>query len=401
MTELLRYPRFLWRALGVATDGGVLFVTWMVALTAVALVGLNAWSHQLAQGMGLTAMTDHVTWGLYIGNFTYSVGLAAGAVMMVVPAYVYKDKAMHEVVIVGEILAITAIVGCLAFVTVDIGRPDKAWHLVPFIGRFNWPMSMLSWDVVVLFGYLLINLHVTGYMLYMRYLGRPPDKRWLLPFIFLSIVWAVSLHTVTAFLYSGLGGRPFWNTAILAPRFLVSAFVTGPAFLVLALQVLQRLSTFRVEGAIRTLLTILRVTVLLNLFMIGSEVFTEFYTGGSHVSSATYLFFGLHGHDALVPWIWSAIGLEVVAAVLLLTSHRRWPVDIACMLVLVGVWIEKGLGLVVPGFVPSTLHEMVEYLPNALEWKVSAGVLALMLMVFTLGLKLASAVFSGQLRDSS
>ena len=128
------YPSFLWRSLGVATDGDWRFYTWMTVLTALALVGLNAWSQQLVDGMGLTGMSDHVSWGLYIANFTYMVGLAAGAVMMVIPAYVYKDKAMHDVVIVGEILAISAIVMALAFVTVDIGRPDRIWHMMPGIG---------------------------------------------------------------------------------------------------------------------------------------------------------------------------------------------------------------------------------------------------------------------------
>lgn len=396
------YPRFLWRALGVATDGNLGFYTWMTALTAVWLVGVNAFAHQTADGLVLTAMTDHVSWGMYIGNFTFAVGLAAGAVMMVIPAYLYKDHDMHDVVIVGEILAVAAIVVALAFVNVDLGRIDRFWHLAPVIGRFNWPVSMLTWDVMVLGGYLAINLHVVGYLLYTRFLGERPNPRWYVPFVLLSIVWAVSIHTVTAFLYSGLGGRPFWNSAILAPRFIASAFVTGPAFIVLALQVVRRLTDFHVGDApITTLVRVLRVTVLLNLFMVGSEVFTELYTGGSHTASARYLYFGLHGHNALVPWIWSAITMNVTAAVLFLSSSTRthlWRVDVACVLSLVGIWIEKGIGLIVPAFVPSTLHEIVEYLPNAVEWKVTLGIWAFGLLVFTVGLKLAVAIFTGRMR---
>ncbi len=396
------YPRFLWKALGVATDGNLAFYAWMTFLTAVFLVGLNAWALQQVHGLGVTALTDQVSWGMYIGNFTYGVGLAAGAVMMVIPAYLYHDKEMHDVVIVGEILAISAVLACLAFVNVDLGRIDNAWHMLPGIGKFNWPISMLSWDVIVLSGYLLINTHVVGYLLYTRFLGKEPDKRWYIPFVFLSIAWAISIHTVTAFLYSGLGGRPFWNTAILAPRFIASAFVTGPAFIVLALQVLRRTTTFTVpDGPIATLISTLRVTVLLNLFLVGCEVFTEFYTGGAHVTAATYLYFGLHGHNALVPFIWTAISFNVIAAAIFLSTDERYHlyrIDIACLLTLVGVWIEKGLGLIVPGFVPSTLHEIVEYLPNQVEWKVSLGVLAMGLMVFTLGLKLAAAIFTGSMR---
>lgn len=392
------YPQFLWKALGVATDGNLLFYAWMTALTALMLVGVNAWAHQQVEGLGVTALTDQVSWGMYIGNFTYGVGLAAGAVMMVIPAYIYHDKAMHDVVIVGEILAISAVVGCLAFVNVDLGRIDHAWHMMPVVGKFNWPVSMLSWDVVVLGGYLAINVHVVGYLLYQRFLGKEPNKLWYLPFVFLSIAWAISIHSVTAFLYSGLGGRPFWNTAILAPRFIASAFVTGPAFIVLALQIVHRTTKFHVGyGPIVTLLKVLRITVLLNLFMVGCEVFTQFYTGGAHVTSATYLFFGLHGHHALVPWIWTAIAFNVIAAALFLSTNERlhlYRIDVACVLTLVGVWIEKGIGLIVPGFIPSTLHEMVEYLPNHVEWKISIGIVALVLIVFTLGLKVAVAVFT-------
>ncbi len=395
------YPRFLWKAAGVATDGDLAFYTWMTALTAVFLVGVHAWARQTADGLAITALSDHVSWGMYIGNFTFAVGLAAGAVMMVIPAYLYKDHAMHDVVIVGEILAVSAIVVSLAFVNVDLGRIDRAWHLMPIVGRFNWPVSMLTWDVVVLSGYLALNLHVVGYLLYTRYLGRRPDPRWYVPFVFLSIVWAVSIHTVTAFLYSGLGGRPFWNTAVLAPRFITSAFVTGPAFIVLALQVVRRLTDFHVgDKPIATLVRVLRVTVLLNLFLVGAEVFTELYTGGSHTASARYLYFGLHGHDALVPWIWSAITMNVTAAGLFLSSSTRthlWRVDLACVLSLVGIWIEKGIGLIVPAFVPSTLHELVEYLPNVVEWKVTLGIWAFGLLVFTVGLKLAVAVFTGRM----
>lgn len=398
---ILSYPRFLWKALIVGTEGPPIFYVWMFALTAVCLVGINAYCHQLVHGQAVTAMSDHVSWGMYIGNFTYAVGLAAGAVMMVIPAYVYKNRDMHDVVIIGELLAISSIIVAVAFVTVDLGRVDRMWHLIPGLGRFHWPVSMLTWDMVVLPGYLLLNAHVVGYLLYMRYLGREPSKSWYVPFVFLSIAWAVSIHTVTAFLYSGLGGRPFWNTAILAPRFITSAFVTGPAFIILALQVVQRFTTFPVaRGAFTTLIGIVRVTVLLNLFLLGSEVFTEFYSGGAHVASAQYLYFGLHGKSALVPWIWTAIVLNLSSAILFLSSSQRtqlWRIDMACVFALLGIWIEKGLGLIIPGFVPSTLHEVVEYVPSMLEWRVSCGIWALGLIIYTLGVKIAVAVFDGSL----
>jgi len=392
------YLQFLRLAFRVSTEGSWLFYAWMIVLTAISLVGVHAWAVQVEQGMVVTAMNDHVSWGLYIANFTFLVGLAAGGVMMVIPAYIYHDRDMHDTVIIGELLAIAAIIMCLCFVVVDLGRPDRFWHLLPFIGKFNWPISMLTWDVIVLNGYLLLNLHICGYLLYKRFLGETPEKRWYIPFVFISIAWAISIHTVTAFLYSGLGGRPFWNTALLAPRFLTSAFVAGPAFIIVVMQIIQRIiKTKTGSGAIKTLTGIMRITILINLIMAASEIFTAFYTGGAHAVSSQYLYFGHHGKDALVPWIWTSMACMVISAILLLRPkvyEHLWTLDIACVLVFVGVWIEKGMGLIIPGFIPSTLHEWVEYIPSITEWKVTAGIWAGGLMIYTLLLKVAIHVFT-------
>lgn len=397
-THRISYPRFLWMVLARATDGGRAYYATMTVLTAIALVGLHAWATQVAEGMAVTGMSDHVSWGLYIANFTFGVGLAAGGVMMVVPAYLYDDEEMHRVVLFGEILAIGAIVVSLLFVVADLGRPDRFWHLLPGIGRFHWPVSMLTWDVVVLNGYLLLNLHVVGYLLYHRYLGVKPNPRWYLPFVLLSIAWAISIHTVTAFLYAGLGGRPFWNSALLAPRFLASAFVSGPALIVVMLRLVAGFSGFSVGvGPERTLLSILRITVLINLFMIASELFVAFYSGGHHAHAVTYLFFGVHGKTALVPWMWTAITCDLAAATLLF-----WPTNItskrivtACLLAIVGVWIEKGMCLIIPGFVPSTMGELVEYRPTSLEWQLTAGAWAFGTMIVLVGCKVAGEILSG------
>lgn len=397
------YPRFLLRCLFVATEGRPVYYAWMGTLTLVCLVGLYAFGVQTRDGMGVTALSDHVSWGMYIANLTYVVGLAAGGVMMVIPAYLYHDRHMHKVVLTGEILAAASILMALAFVIVDLGRPDRFWHIIPGIGRFNWPMSMLTWDVIVLGGYLLINAHVVGYLLYSRFIGVTPSRRWYLPMVFLSIVWAISIHTVTAFLYSGLGGRPFWNTAILAPRFLASAFVTGPAVIILTLHIVEKMTDFVVgEGPTRTLVAIMRVTVLVNIFMVLAEVFTQFYTGGSHSIAAEYLYFGVGEHDALVPWIWTAMGFNGVAAVILVFSgvkHHLPRILVACVLSIVGIWIEKGMGLIIPGFVPSTLHEFVEYMPNRFEWAITAAIWAFGAMIYTIGAKVSVAVYSGEEHD--
>ena len=375
ITAVRNYFVFLGRSAALLFEGDWRYYAWIGALFAVCLVGLNAYARQYVDGLITTGMTDQVSWGVYIANFTFLVGVAAAAVMLVIPVYIYRNEELHDLVIFGELLAVAAILMCLAFVTVDLGRPDRFWHLIPGIGRFNFPGSMLSWDVIVLNGYLLLNVHICGYLLYCRYQNRKPSKWFYIPFVFIGIFWAVSIHTVTAFLYVGLGGRPFWNSAIVGPRFIASAFTAGPAIIILALQVIRRFTTYVVsDKALLTLRSIIQVSMLINLFLLANEVFKEFYTDNLHVASARYLFFGLHGHHALVPWIWTAITLNVIAMVIFaLPASRslRW-LDLACVLAIVGIWIEKGMGLVVPGFVPSPLGERVMLLPMEVARKALA-----------------------------
>ena len=405
LPEWRRYLRFLGNAVSQSVEGGWKFYVWMTLLTAIFLVGANAWAMQVRDGMAVTGMSDHVSWALYIANFTFLVGLAAGGVMMVIPAYLYHDKEMHDIVLIGELLAIASVIMAIMFVVCDLGRPDRFWHMMPIVGKFNFPISMLTWDVIVLNGYLAINVHICGYLLYKRYRGQPPVAKMYVPFVFLSIIWAISIHTVTAFLYCGLGGRPFWNTALLAPRFLASAFVSGPAFIIVAIQII-RWQTGRMfgEGAIRTLVSIVRITILISLLMVVSEIFVEFYTGGSHTGAAKYLYFGLHGYHELVPWIWTSIVFTVVAVILFMQpriNRRPLLLNTACLLAFVGLWIEKGMGMIIPAFIPSTLHEIVEYRPSLTEWKITAGIWALGFMIYTLLLKITINIHSRKLKDAS
>ncbi|MBI3886040.1 MAG: cyclic nucleotide-binding domain-containing protein, partial [Opitutae bacterium] len=373
--------------------------------------------------------------------------------------------------------------------------------------------------------------------------------------VFTAIIWAVSIHTVTAFLYVGLGGRPFWNSAIVGPRFLASAFAAGPALIILALQVIRRASAstsareaaalraasiaaarrraatlddlallarhlpeiagltpdqrtkglagatvfdvatgeillkqgdhdyhaffvlsgrvvvkreesdrFRItrsvvpggqfgeisalnhtprmataiaeeptrvlclpaaalrallankkleavvhsrmserlmitDKALLTLRGIVQVAMIINLFLLFCEVFKEFYSGTTHGASAHYLFLGLHGHHALVPWIWTAIALNVVATFLLilpLSRSLRW-LDVACVLAIVGIWIEKGMGLVIPGFIPTPLGAVVDYLPSLNETLVCLGIWAFGLLCYTVFLRMAVPILQGRL----
>lgn len=402
MRALLLLPRFVAATLGAMARGSRAYYLWLLFLLGWIALGVLAYLHQLQVGLVATNMVDQVPWGAYIANFTYLVGMAAAAVMLVIPAYVYRDHALHDVVVLGELLAVAVLTMCLAFVMVDIGRPDRFWHLLPGIGRFNWPMSMLSWDVIVLNGYLVLNFYITTYLLFARFRGKEPDRKKYVPFVFLAIVWAISIHTVTAFLYSGMGARSHWNAAILAPRFLVSAFAAGPSLMIIALSVVRDRMGFPVkDAALNRLRQIVAVTMLINLFFFFSEIFTELYSFKEHAVSMRYLLFGLRGHHKLVPYIWAAIALDVFAALVFTTPrlHRNPKVlQVACAAAIVGVWVEKGMGLVIPGFIPSTLGEIVEYSPSFTEFCVSAAIWAMGALVYTLLLKAAVPIELGKLR---
>ncbi len=150
-------------------SGGVAYNIYLAILLVMMGAGVYAYGQQFQEGLIITGMSNIVSWGLYISNFTFFVGVAAAAVMLILPAYVYKDKDFHEVVIIGEGVAVGALVMCLLFITVDMGGPLKVWHMIPGIGLFNWPSSILTWDVLVLNGYLALNTLVPLYILYCNY----------------------------------------------------------------------------------------------------------------------------------------------------------------------------------------------------------------------------------------
>lgn len=393
---------FVGGALKEIFKGGKLYYAWVAFLLIVIAFAARSYMHQLDEGLIVTNMKDQVSWGLYIANFTFMVGVAAAAVLLVIPAYVYHYDAIKEIAILGELMAFSAIIMCLGFITVDLGRPDRFWHIIPGLGILNFPVSMLSWDVIVLNGYLIINTIIPFYLIYKNYVGEHPNKKFYRPLVLLSIPWAVSIHTVTAFLYNPLPARPFWNAAILAPRFLASAFCSGPALILIIFQLIRKFGNFQIKNeALFKVAEIMAYAMFFNLFLFGAELFKEYYSGTIHLAPMKYLMQGLHGHNALVPWIWTAIAFNVTAFVIFLLLRNIRSIlllNIGCVLIFCGVWIEKGMGFIIPGFIPDTLGEIYEYMPSSTEVMVSLGVWALGFLVYTLLAKVAIAVDTGRLR---
>lgn len=375
-----------------ALVGGRGYWRWVTLLLGLIALGVIFYMRQFALGLGITGLSRDVTWGLYIAQFTFLVGVAASAVMVVLPYYLHDWKAFSKLTILGEFLAIAAVTMCMLFIFVDMGQPTRVLNVM----LYPTPHSLMFWDMVSLSGYLVLNVLISHVTLGAERKGIPPPH-WIKPIIVLSIPWAISIHTVTAFLYSGLAARPFWMTAILAPRFLASAFSSGPALLILMCLILRKITRFDAGNEpIQKLALIATYAMCANVFFVLMELFTALYGGiPEHIEHFEFLFLGLNGRTTLVPWTWAAEALAVTALVLLLnprTRRRESTLTVACIAVFFSIWIEKGLGMIVTGFVPSPLGKVTSYSPTAPELLISLGIYAGGLLLITIFYKIALSV---------
>ena len=378
--------------LELAIKGSKKYYGWMAFLLVIVGIGFALYLKQLGFGLGITGLSRDTSWGFYIANFTFLVGVAAGGVMVVLPYYLHDYKAYGKVTILGEFLAIASVLMCVTFILVDLGQPSRIFNVFLYPS----PKSVLFWDTIVLNGYLFLNL-VIGWNVLEAERNGIHYQKWLKPLIYISIPWAISIHTVTAFLYSGLPGRGFWMTAILAPRFLSSAFAAGPALLILLCLIIRRVSDFDPgRKQIQSLAITVAYAICINVFFFLCEVFTAFYSNiPEHMDHIKYLFVGLHGHGAYVPWMWASFSLMIIGIILTVnpsTRKNEGVLAVACVAIFAGTWIDKGLGMIAGGFTPSPLHEVNEYIPSLPEIGIALGVWALGFLVLTVLYKIAVSV---------
>ncbi len=378
--------------LELAIKGSKRYYGWMTFLLAVIGAGFLVYLWQLDFGLGITGLSRDASWGFYIANFTFLVGVAAGGVMVVLPYYLHDYKAFGKVTILGEFLAIASVIMCVTFILVDLGQPMRVFNVFIYLS----PRSVLFWDTVVLQGYLLLNL-VIGWNVLEAERNNIHYQKWLKPLIYISIPWAISIHTVTAYLYCGLPGRGFWMTAILAPRFLSSAFAAGPALLILTCLIIRRVSTFDPgREQIQSLAKIVAYAICVNVFFFLCEVFVAFYSQiPEHMDHLKYLFVGLHGHGAYVPWMWTSMIFMIIGIILTvnpLTRKNEGVLAVACVLIFLGTWIDKGLGMIAGGFTPNPLHHINEYIPTLPEIVIALGVWAMGFLILTVLFKIAVGV---------
>ncbi len=367
---------------------------WGLIIFLLALMGLGFanYLYQFFEGLKITGLSRDVSWGLYIAQFTYLVGVGASGVMVVLPYYLHDYKAFGRITILGEFMAIAAVTMCILFLFVDLGQPTRILNVM----LYPQPKSIIFWDMVVLSGYLVLNLFIGWNVLSAERKGVRYPK-WVTPLIYLSIPWAFSIHTVTAFLYAGLPGRHYWLTAILAARFLASAFSSGPALLILVCFIVRRFTRFDPgKEQMRTLASIVAYAMILNVFFFLLELFTAFYSQiPGHMHAFEFLFVGLEGHARLVPWMWTAGVFAVIALFLLIipiTRRNEITMILGCASVVIATWIDKGMGLVIGGFTPNPFERVTDYWPTIPEVLITIGVWATGFFILTVLFKIAASV---------
>jgi molybdopterin-containing oxidoreductase family membrane subunit len=375
-----------------ALKGSSVYWGWILFLLCIIGAGVMAYLYQLKVGLGITGMSRDISWGVYIAQFTYFVGVAAGAVMLVIPKYLHHYTRYAKIVVFGEFIAIAAVTMCLLFIVVDIGQPARMLNVV----LHPTPRSMLFYDMIVLNGYLLINI-ICGYNTLLADKKGVPCPRWVKPFIYLSIPWAISIHTVTAFLYAGVPGRHLWLTAVMAPRFLASAFAAGPSLLIMLMLFVSKISKWKPDyEAIQNIARTVCYAMIVNLFLMGMEFFTAYYSNiPGHKYPLDYLFFGLHGHDALVPYMRASIIIGLFGIFLLLVPswrRNRKVLDLAVASVFLATWIDKGIGLVIGGFIPNPFEKITEYHPTFPEITIATAIWAVGALVLTILYKVGISV---------
>ena len=356
---------------------------WISVLLVVFLGGLFCYLRQLAQGLVITGLSRDVSWGLYIGQFTFFVGIAASAVTVVLPYYLHDCKSFARLTVLGELLAISAVIVSALFIFVDLGQPARIFYII----LYPQPQSVMFWDMIALGGYLLMNIVIarTALRTEREHIAAPA---WLKPLIFVSIPWAISIHTVTAFLYSGLPGRTYWLTALLAPRFLASAFCSGPALLILLSLAMKKWTDFDIGNeALQKLSIVITYAAAANIFLMVTEVFTAFYSEiPDHENAFAYLFIGANGDFHIVPWMWVSFLLSLVGLTLLLVPKWRTQsrfLITACVCTFTSIWLDKGLGFIIGGLVPSPLGTITRYAPTLPEWSILCGIWAIGALMVT------------------
>jgi molybdopterin-containing oxidoreductase family membrane subunit len=387
-----------------AIKGGTKYYAWLLFLAFFILIGSYTAYLQFTQGLIVTGATDQITLESFFASFVFTAHVAAAAVLVVAPGYLYHRQDMKELAVIGEIVAMVFVATGITFVLFHMGRPDRIFHMIPGIGFMNFPNSMLAYDTIVLNVYLILNCIGVVYILYKKYIGKFEAKElaiWFKPIVFLAIAWGPLIHIVTAFVLASNARIGTWSSAVLPFAFLSMAGASGPALIVLLFLLIRKNTKLAINDSVIDLMTtIIAWSLGIIILVFAAEIFTLLYPGTMHADSLKYTMFGHNGLNAYVPWFWGVMVAIVGSFVALLfskvrRSYDRW-LPLVCFVVFVAILTEKPMVLVFPAFSPTPLGEYAEYHVTLIEFFNVLFVWALGFLSLTLILKGAIGILTGE-----
>ena len=370
---------------------------WTGALGLLSLIGFGALGYQLINGLGVTAMNNATSWGLYITMFMFFVGLSAGGLIVSSSATVFNIPAFKVVAKPATILSTVCIIVAGIFIMVDIGSPFRVLNLI-LHSQFKSP---LMWDVCVITLYLCINV---AYLYLMT--RKEPSKKALSVMSRIALPVAILVHSVTAWIFGLQIAREGWHSALMAPLFVASALDSGLALLIIVLVLLIKFKVFTVEKKLITTLAGLLVTcVAVDAYFVFSEILTMFYPQEESVM----LVLNEMLKGSMAPFFWGEVilGFLIPLAILLFKKNREKTslVIFSSVLIVIGVFfkrvwllftsfihphVEGAPGITLGSYTPSespnvfpsfwTLHG--QYVPTLVELMVVVGMISFGVLLF-------------------
>lgn len=302
-------------------------------------VGAGSFAYQWTQGLGVTGLSNTVSWGLYIVVFMFLVGISAGGLIVVAVSELLGTSRLQSLNRLAVLVSGTAILAAAGSILPDLGRPEMFWQMLV---SPNWT-SPLMWDMVVITLYLTI----AGVDLYI--LTRPrPMHRALRVMAIITLPVAVLVHSVTAWIFGLLVARPFWNTALMAPLFISSALVSGTALILIVAWVASRVTSFDPPRHVfADLGKLMAWFVAVDAFLLGAEVLTVYTSRVEHHTGPLDLL--LTGRLAPVFWLEVTLGLLVPFAIFASRLRHRMPwLLTGATLVVLGVFAKR-VNILLPG----------------------------------------------------
>ena len=372
-----------------------------IAVSAVLVaVGVALWGMQLVGGMQQTNMRNLDSWGLYITMFMFFVGLSAGGLIISSVPKAFGIAGFGGISKVAVFSSIACTVCAIGFVVVDLGQPARLWELLVYSNL----TSPLMWDILVIGTYLVLSIVYLWAQL--RAEAGKMSSASLRVISVVALVCAVLVHSVTAWIFGLQQGREMWHTALLAPWFVSSALVCGTALVLCVVIGLRKVGYLAVEqDNIVRLTKLLGAFVCVDLYFFGCDLLTEGFPGASGAEVVSMLVSG-----PLAPFFWTeVIGCAVCAVICFVPALRRNGLIVfGSLLAMLGIFCKR-VQLLVGGFqMPNLdlassalngpvltdaglttfgLRGAMVYFPSPIELGVMAGVVALGVLLFLVGVK--------------